>query len=363
MDLIEIFRVGTHTDSAGKNRDWTDQDLEEIVSLYNPAIHEAPVVIGHPEHDSPAYGWVESLKVEGGNLLAKLKDVAPEFKDWVKRGLYKKISIALYPDLGLRHIGFLGATPPAIKGLKQTTFGDKKAAWIIEEDMEKQFKIGTQGFSPDNLEKGGKLMDFKKFFSDLVALIHGAEKELVPTDTDTRHGHAYTEADLAAAEKRGKDAQAAAMFAETEKLKKEKADAEAKVKEIEVKARKDEIHAFSEGLAKNGQIIPAWQKMGIEEFLFSLDAGESVKFAEGHEKSRSQWFKDFLTDLPQVVTFNEVTSKEGPGAGGSAGQKLSVLTKKTMEEKKIPWSQAFSEVQKENIELAREYQTEISPKQ
>src|SRR4030042_107970 len=135
MDLIEIFKIGTHTDSAGKTREWTDKDLEEIAALYNPEINEAPIVIGHPEHDSPAYGWVESLRVDGGKLLAKVKDVAEEFKDWVRKGLYKKVSIALYPDLGLRHVGFLGATPPAVKGLKQAAFGDQKAMWVIESEF------------------------------------------------------------------------------------------------------------------------------------------------------------------------------------------------------------------------------------
>ena len=136
MDLIEIFKSGTHTDSSGNTREWTDKDLEEIASLYDPANHEAPIVIGHPDTDSPAYGWVESLKVEGGRLLAKVKDVADEFKDWVGRGLYKKISIALYPDLSLRHVGFLGAMPPSVKGLANAHFQEKEGI-IIYSDFEK----------------------------------------------------------------------------------------------------------------------------------------------------------------------------------------------------------------------------------
>ena len=133
---IQIFRTGRHTDSAGKTREWTDKDLAEIVSSYDPANHEAPIVIGHPETDSPAYGWVESLKVEGGKLLAKVKDVADEFRDWVSKGLYKKVSIALYPDLSLRHVGFLGATPPSVKGLANVHFQEKEGI-IIYSDFEK----------------------------------------------------------------------------------------------------------------------------------------------------------------------------------------------------------------------------------
>jgi hypothetical protein len=123
---IEVFKGGTHTDSAGNKREWTANDLKTIVSKYNDQSeedkHEAPVVIGHPETDSPAYGWVEQLKVEGEKILAKVKDLTPEFVEWVKKGLYKKRSISLYPNLLLKHVGFLGGVPPAVKGLADPAF-------------------------------------------------------------------------------------------------------------------------------------------------------------------------------------------------------------------------------------------------
>lgn len=119
---IEIFKTGTHTDSAGREQDITEDTLDQIVSKYDPSEHEAPVVIGHPKADAPAYGWVEALKREGKILYAKLKDLVPEFVDMVKRGLFKKRSIALYPDYRLKHVGFLGAVPPAVKGLRDVKF-------------------------------------------------------------------------------------------------------------------------------------------------------------------------------------------------------------------------------------------------
>lgn len=114
---IEMFRAGRQTDSAGNTREWTEQDLDKIVEQYNGGDHEAPIVVGHPDSNSPAFGWVEKLKREGKLLYAKLKDVMPEFEELVKAGTYKKRSISLYPDLTLRHIGFLGGMPPAVKGL------------------------------------------------------------------------------------------------------------------------------------------------------------------------------------------------------------------------------------------------------
>lgn len=134
---IEIFRTGTHTNSNGDEKSWTEKDLDSIVSKYNPQEHEAPIVIGHPKDNAPAYGWVEGLERKGSVLYAKLKDLVPEFVDMMKKGLYKKRSISLYPDMTLRHIGFLGATPPAIKGLADIKFSDKKAMTIEFSDEQR----------------------------------------------------------------------------------------------------------------------------------------------------------------------------------------------------------------------------------
>ena len=135
---FEIFKVGTHTDSGGDTREWTLKDLEKIASSYDPKNHEAPIVIGHPELDSPAYGWIEALNREGDRLLAKPKQLIDEFKDWVRQGLYKKVSIGLYPDLSLRHVGFLGAIPPAVKGLAAVRFEEKgRKVTIYFSDLEK----------------------------------------------------------------------------------------------------------------------------------------------------------------------------------------------------------------------------------
>lgn len=123
---IEVFRAGEQTDSAGNTREWTKDDLEKIVSRYNTTQHEAPVVVGHPKENAPAFGWVEALKTDGKVLFARFKQLVPEFIEAVKKGMYKKRSISLYPDLTLRHIGFLGAIPPAVKGLADIKFSEEE---------------------------------------------------------------------------------------------------------------------------------------------------------------------------------------------------------------------------------------------
>lgn len=89
-------------------------------------------MIGHPAANAPAFGWVESIKREGDVLFAKAKQLVPEFVAMLKQGLFKKRSISLYPDGTLRHIGFLGAQPPAVKGLADVTFAHDEEDTIIE---------------------------------------------------------------------------------------------------------------------------------------------------------------------------------------------------------------------------------------
>jgi hypothetical protein len=135
-DWIEIFKTGLHADSGGNQKTWTEADLDQIVKQYNPRVHEAPVVIGHPVGNAPAYGWVEALKREGKFLCAKLKGLVPEFGEMVRQGLFKKRSISLYPNLTLRHLGFLGAMPPAVKGLADVNFAEQKGETKIEFEEE-----------------------------------------------------------------------------------------------------------------------------------------------------------------------------------------------------------------------------------
>jgi len=125
-DWIPIFQGGSQTDSAGRVHDG-DALIDKAVSTFNAARHEPPVVIGHPQENGPAFGWVEGLKRQGNLLVAKFKQVEPGFADMVQRGLFKKRSAAFYPDGSLRHVGFLGAAPPAVKGLPDVAFAAAEA--------------------------------------------------------------------------------------------------------------------------------------------------------------------------------------------------------------------------------------------
>ena len=92
------------------------------------------LVLGHPQTDSPAYGWVKRVFRNGASLFAEGGQASEALKQWVKEGCYKKISASLYtpkspgnPVPGayyLKHVGFLGATAPAIKGMADPAFSE-----------------------------------------------------------------------------------------------------------------------------------------------------------------------------------------------------------------------------------------------
>jgi len=145
MQRIHIFRAGTQTASDGTVINYTAADLAATASSYNPAVHEAPIVVGHPELTAPAFGWVKRLVAQGMDLFAETHQVNAEFAELVKSGAYKKVSASFYPPehprnpvpgvYTLNHVGFLGAQPPAVKGLQAIEFADGAACVAHELDF------------------------------------------------------------------------------------------------------------------------------------------------------------------------------------------------------------------------------------
>jgi len=132
MKRVEIFKVGTHRAMDGTEATYGERELRVAAAAYDPCVYKAPIVIGHPEVDAPAYGWVEALEFAAGTLGAWVDQVEPTFAEAVAEGRYRNVSASFWrPDapqspkpgvLYLRHVGFLGAAAPAVKGLKVASF-------------------------------------------------------------------------------------------------------------------------------------------------------------------------------------------------------------------------------------------------
>ncbi len=260
-DWFEICRVGTFTAMDGRKVDFTEAKLDFMAASYRPEEHEAPLVVGHPKDNAPAYGWVAGLKRVGDRLLAKPKQVVQEFADAVKQGLYKKRSISIYPDGTLRHVGFLGAKPPAIKGLADIDFAEDGETVTIN--------FGDEDEDMNELEQ-------------LKAKLAAEQK-------------ARKAAEQRADEAEAKAKELGANFAEAEK-----------------KQKRQEIEHFIAQGIKDGKILPAWKEDGLADFLEQLDEnGQTFDFAEGKEQTPGQWFRDFIGNFAEHPLFKTMAKPEG----------------------------------------------------
>lgn len=284
---LQIFRAGTQTDASGRTLAFTAADLAATAAAYDPAKHEAPLVVGHPATNAPAYGWAEALTQADGALEATPHQVDAAFAEMVNSGRFKKISSSFWlPDAPgnpvpgvyyLRHIGFLGAAAPAVKGLRTPEFsGDAESIVTLEFSL-------PEPTMPDPTAD----------FSAREAALAKAEAEL----------------------KAKVDAQAA-QFAEQEKVIKERAAALAKA-EADA-ARKDALD-FAEEHAKAGRILPR-HKAGLAELLVTLPKAP-LEFAEGGQVVKTlapDWVKAFIASLPTQIDFTERSAAPQKAAGVSA---------------------------------------------
>lgn len=150
LDDVEVFRVGDWTSANGYQHQWTTDDIDTMIDTYMNQTAEhpwvAPVVLGHPVDNSPAYGWVEKLYRVGDVMMARLVKLNKAFVQMLKDGSFKNRSIMIDGDNMLWHIGFLGAVPPAVDGLAPIEFNSPKRAHL--------FEFSLKGFSLDGLLSG-----------------------------------------------------------------------------------------------------------------------------------------------------------------------------------------------------------------
>ena len=275
MNKIAIFKTGRHTATSGDVLDATPEMLAAIAAGYNPTLHESPAVVGHPRHDAPAYGWVRALSFDepSGVLYADFAQVDPQFADWVAAGRYKKRSASFYtadhpsnPTPGkpyLRHVGFLGAQPPAVKGLADFA-GTDEPVYEFADLPDPPQPLPHE----ETMEKDEEL---KKKEQEL----NEREKTLAEKDAELKRKEAELEAEEAARE----EAQAA---------------------------------DFAESLVKTGQLLPR-EKAAVVSAILHVGKDATFDFAEGGKVSKcstAQGLKDVLARLPKTIDFAEHTGDD-----------------------------------------------------
>ncbi len=126
---MDVCRTGTWRDAANREVTVTEADFDGLVSAYSTQ-DPAPVVVGHPATDAPAYAWIDAVRRTGDRLQAKIRDVMPAFRDAVESGRYTGRSIA-FTGNSLKHLGFLGGRAPAVPGLAPTRFASSPETVVV----------------------------------------------------------------------------------------------------------------------------------------------------------------------------------------------------------------------------------------
>lgn len=328
MKRLQIFKPGRHTATNGKVYEFGEAQLEAAAAAYDPAVHEAPLVVGHPKMDAPAYGWAKSLMFGEGTVQAEPHQVDAEFAELVNAGRFKKISATWYlPDapgnpkpgvLYLRHIGFLGANPPAVKGLRSASFAEAEEGVIEFADMSWSMKTNASMWRRlrDWMigEKGLEAAD--KVISDweVTQLERDAIREEDRTPGSVGYTEPLTEGSTMTPEQIA--AREAQIKADQEKLDRERAEfaeRDTKLKADEAARRRAGIVQFCDGLVSAGKLLPA-HKDGLVAFMETQSADASIEFGEGDKKAKKSpetFLREFLNALPKAIEFGERGAGDG----------------------------------------------------
>lgn len=353
---IHFLTAGTHTDSRGTRVTFSDGDLTQIADDYDPALHEAPIVIGHPRDDAPAYGWVRRIDVDADGATALAGQIDQAFSEALQAGRFKKVSAAIYlpdspanPKPGgyyLRHIGLLGAMPPAIKGLKQTQFGDGGGYVTVDFGEVSGFTLSSlfrslrdfmiEQFGGDKADKAlpGYLVDSLR---DDAVMPSPADPTAAPAYSETSQnlrgerreqvGHGDPQQPGAPAVSEG-PARTAAILSEGDAMSDEiaaKAAAlavrekvlAAQEAEFAERRRRDEAAAVIAAANESGVRVLPVDVPAMKALLAQIDdkAGD-VAFREGEDGaaiSPRAWFSGWLGRLPVQVALGEFSRAAGDG--------------------------------------------------
>ena len=333
---LHIFKPGQWTTIAGEAIEFSEADLAASAKAYNPKLHKAPIVVGHPKTDDPAVGWAKSLTVSERGLFITPEKVNPAFAESVRTGSYGTISAKFYrptdasnPVPGvwyLRHVGFLGAQPPSVKGLEEPEFAEDDGCVCFQEGVEfgewdamtsagllrnlREWILGRFGteeadkvlpnYEVRALELGAQEEINKSRAAQGQALAAFAEDAETAPATDPLPPKESTVNEEEAAQLREQNA---ALQRQNEELVRAQAEKDAK-------AKHQANVEFAESLVNEAR-IPSAQKDQVSALITQLETTPDVEFGEGDDKKPlHQVLRDFLKLLPPSVEFGESATKK-----------------------------------------------------
>lgn len=320
---IEVFRAGSHTDAKGQHITFSRADLDQMVA--NHALGAAPAVLGHPKHNDPAYAWTSDIKRDGDTLFARFEDINPQFAAGVESGAYRNRSVSVFKDpqhgWRVRHVGWLGATPPAIDGLRPVEFADghecfefaaPTAAQIgwgfnsvarVFRSMRERL-IGDRGldvadsvipnYLVESIEEAARVAGDAYTATAIPAFSHpgGNDVNFTKEDLDRARQEGMTQ---------GRET-ATAEFSQRVN------DADARTARVEGERRTERIQTQIAGWLGEGRVLPA-EQAGLAEFMAHIEtAGQSFEFSANNgtvTKTPAQWFAEFMSARAPVIKLGQ----------------------------------------------------------
>ena len=339
---LHIFKPGRWTTMAGEVIAFSQADIEATARAYNPAVGKAPIVIGHPATDDPAQGWAGGLVANERGLFAEPTKVDPAFAESVRSGRYGTISAKFFrpqdpsnPVPGvwyLRHIGFLGAVTPAVKGLDDPAFTNVDDGCVC---FQEGVAFGEwDGMTNATLWRGLREWFIGKFGTDeadkvlpgydVRALEIGASEEL--NLARVADGRPLAFADPAAAAPAAapvsQPPQESAVTEQEAAQLREQAEASARrVAELEGQQRATAAAAdlaantaFADQMAAEARILPVHVAQ-VVAIGTQLQTTPDVQFGDGDaKKPLVDVFKDFVRSLPVQVKTGEQATRDRAAA-------------------------------------------------
>ena len=332
---IEIFRAGTFSPMEGNSISFTENDVQTIADNYDPDKYMAPLVIGHPKHDAPAFGWVKALSFSGEKrLVATNDDVDPAFAAMVEDGKFRKVSASFFgpsaknnPTPGsfsLKHVGMLGAAAPAVSGLKTIT-----EAAFADNDDDVTFEFTSEGTLARAIGTIGEILQSLrdgKIDSDGLdeadKIIPSYKIKWIEEAVSEGSSQAFSEVEKAAEENQPSDNPQAKETSMNEDELNARARA---LDEREKELRTQENRSFVDGQIAKGKLVAGTTGDMITSFMNSLtDDTESVSFADGAPQTQLGAFKAIIEAFPENVSFGE--HKKGDDPTESEGDTASFAT-------------------------------------
>lgn len=265
-DWAEIFKAGDY----GPKGKYSQADLDKMVANFN-ASDQVPIVVGHPQTDSPAWGWLAEVKRVGSVLMARVGELHKDFAAALAENKFRNRSVRIARTATgpkLLHLGFLGAVLPQVEGLKQ-----------------------SPTFAGD-----GDLVDY------------GFDLPGQPGAVDKNKENDMTDEEIAKLQADLKKAQDDLAL---EKAAREKEQETAGKMEEEAKTAAFAAWVDTEMVATGK--LPAAGKDEVVAFMGSLPAGDAADFSvavDGATKTYNpvEWFKGFVKALPTAEFTRELPS-------------------------------------------------------